>query len=64
MKPIANYEIVKGDSPDDLSQKVRLALAEGWEPWGSISVVITGGSAANVWAQPVVLREEENNEGG
>lgn len=64
MKPIVNYEVIRGDTPEDLSEKVRRALAEGWEPWGSVNVIITGGSAANVWAQPVVLREEENNESG
>ncbi|QUY60942.1 MBL fold metallo-hydrolase [Gulosibacter molinativorax] len=53
-EPIGSYELLSGESPDQLSQHVTDALAKGFAPFGAPSVGTVDGSA--VYLQAVVRR--------
>lgn len=56
MTRIAEYQILYSPSPITLSAKVNEKIAEGWQPYGSMSSSIKGSST--VHCQPVVRTAE------
>lgn len=52
MAPTTDYRIVLEPTPNLLTQKVKAALAEGWQVYGGVTVI------NNSWAQALVKTED------
>lgn len=52
MAPTQDYKILLEPTPNLLTQKVKEALAEGWQVYGGVTVI------NNSWAQALVKTED------
>ena len=66
MRVITDYKICKGSETNHLSDAVRTALLEGWQPYGSGYSVVSTGSIYNAdhvhYVQPMVKYEVISND--
>lgn len=54
---IINYKILWGYTINELETAVRIEIAKGWEPHGSLSVYGGGGNIArSTFMQPMIKR--------
>lgn len=67
MSRITDYKVIQADGNRELAEEVKRFIDEGWEPSGSVTVVMailhTGEKQATggLW-QPIVKREAEHAE--
>lgn len=52
MAPTTDYKILIEQTPNVLTEKVKAALAEGWQVYGGVTVI------NNSWAQALVKTED------
>jgi hypothetical protein len=39
---ISSYLVVTAHAPDELTKSVNLKINEGWQPFGGVSITLTG----------------------
>lgn len=58
---ITNYNILQSHSLTELPELVRKEIAKGWEPFGTVICLKTGGTITRTtFAQPMVKRLSGN----
>lgn len=59
IKRVIEYKVVAEHDLNGLEKIVNNAIAQGWEPWGNLSVVVPviAGSAAPMFSQAMVRRQ-------
>lgn len=58
MKKIIDYKLIQASS--NLTSEVKKAIDEGWQPYGSVAVVLSGTTYNTYFYQPMVKYEKES----